>query len=315
MGSRRRWPAVVLGMLLVVTITPAIFLLYLSRKDYTDDFRERRGVVQRVSVEEFAADSVSRKFWVRITSSSGLTVTCGMLVPRPTGRRYPVIVVLGGKATGRYAVDYALGVDDVIVVAPDYPYEPREDYSLLGFVGDLPAIRRAIFDMVPSVMLATDYLWGRSDVDTARLILMGYSFGAPFVPRIIAQDRRAAMAVVVYGGGDVASLIRHNVQRYEGGLAGNLAGWLSGVLLYPLEPLRFIDRVSPIPLLMINGTEDEQVPRENTEMLFEKAREPKEMVWLESRHVHPRDIELTRRIIGTVRLRLAERGILQPLPP
>jgi dienelactone hydrolase len=313
-GSRKRWPAVVGGTLVVATMTVVLLLLYLSRKDYTEDFRERRGVVERVSVEEYAADSVSRRFWVRIASSSGLTVTCGMLIPRPAGKQYPVIVLLGGKATGRYAVDYALGVDNVIVVAPDYPYEPRDDYSLLRFVGDVPAIRSAIFDMVPSVMLATDYLWGRPDVDTTKLILMGYSFGAPFIPAIIAQDRRAAIAVVVYGGGDVASLIRHNVQRYEGALAGYMAGWLSRLLLYPLEPLRFIDGVSPIPLLMINGTEDEQVPRENTEMLFDGARAPKEIVWIESRHVHPRNMELTKRIIGTIRVKLAERGMVQPVP-
>jgi fermentation-respiration switch protein FrsA (DUF1100 family) len=211
-------------------------------------------------------------------------------------------------------VDYALGVDNVILVSPDYPYEPRDEYTFLQIAGDVPAVRRAMLDMVPSVMLVTEYLWKRPDVDTTRLILMGYSFGAPFIPAIVAQDRRAAMAILVYGGGDVASLIRHNVRRFEGDLIGSFSGWLGGLLLRPLEPLRFIDRVSPIPLLMINGTDDEQVPRGNAQLLFDSAREPKKIIWLDSRHVHPRNVELTRRIIETIALELRQRGMLDPLP-
>jgi predicted peptidase len=224
-------------------------------------------------------------------------------------RRYPTVILLGGKATGKYAVDYALGIKNIILAAPDYPYEPRPSYSVGEFLADVPAIRRAILDMFPSVMLLTDYLCTRADVDTTKIVVLGYSFGAPFVPAIVASDRRAAAAAIVYGGGDMRTLIRHNVRRYKDPFASEVAGSLSGLLLHPVEPLRYVERIAPIPLVMINGTEDEQVPRANTMALYERAREPKNQVWIESGHVHPRNVELTRKIIASLISEMQRLGI------
>jgi fermentation-respiration switch protein FrsA (DUF1100 family) len=161
-------------------------------------------------------------------------------------------------------------------------------------------------------MLLTDYLLTREDVDPGKIILLGYSFGAPFVPCIIAHDRRAAVAAVVYGGGDLRSLIAHNVRRYEGEAASQFVGSLGGVLLRPLEPMRYIHRVAPIPLVMINGTNDEQVPRYNAELLYNAAGEPKTITWLESRHVRPDNPALTKAIVAELKRGLAKAGI--PLP-
>jgi fermentation-respiration switch protein FrsA (DUF1100 family) len=129
------------------------------------------------------------------------------------------------------------------------------------------------------------------------------------MPIIAALDRRPALAAMVYGGGDLGELIRHNVRRTEGPLAAASAGLLGALLLRPLEPLRHAAAVSPIPSLMINGTEDEQIPRASAEILYNALREPKEIIWVESRHVHPRNLELTRRILGILRAELDERGL------
>ena len=43
---------------------------------------------------------------------------------------------------------------------------------------------------------------------------------------------------------------------------------------------------------MINGADDEQVPRANAEMLYEGAGQPKKIIWLESKHVNPRNIAI-----------------------
>ena len=84
------------------------------------------------------------------------------------------------------------------------------------------------------------------------------------------------------------------------------------MLLRPLEPMRYIEHISPTPLLMINGAQDEQIPRENAELLYRAAREPKEIVWLESRHVRPDNIELTRTIVRELKKGLVAREILIP---
>lgn len=288
--------------------------LYLYTKDYTGYFASRKGVLSKSEMTGAGGDSVFDKSWLTLHSASGLRVDCGMLVPREKGRRYPAIVLLGGKATGKYAIDYAIGIEDVIIIAPDYPYNPKEQYTIVEFLGDVPEMRTALLDMVPSVMLLTDYLFTRTDVDTTKIVLLGYSFGAPLVPPIIANDRRAAVAALVYGGGDLYSLIRHNVRRYEGEARSEVVAALGTVLLHPLEPLRYIGHVSPVPLIMINGTADEQIPRANTEQLYRAAGEPKKIIWLESQHVHPRDEELTRKIIKTLEGELYGLGVLPARP-
>jgi poly(3-hydroxybutyrate) depolymerase len=285
-------------------------LVYLSVKDYSARFVERKGTLATARLAAASGDSLAQKFWLTLTNTDGFNVECGMLAPRDSLRRSPAIVLLGGKTTGKNAIDYALGIENVIIVAVDYPFEPREQYSFIQFIADVPAIRQGLLDMVPSAMLVMDYLRTRTDVDTSKIILLGYSLGAPFVPCIAANERRFAAAAMVYGAGELRTLIRHNVNRYEGTLMSEFVGVLGGLLLAPLEPLRSIERIAPIPFIMINGTNDEKIPRENVETLFMKANESKKIVWIESAHVNPRNPELTTRIIQTLSKELAALGIL-----
>ena len=203
-----------------------------------------------------------------------------------------------------------MDIRNAIIVAPDYPYTPRDSYTITEFLSDVPGMRRAALGMVPSVMLLTDYLWKRPDVDTTRLILLGYSFGAPFVSCIAVHDRRAAAVAIVFGGGDLYGMIRHNVRRYEGPILTDFVSLVGTALLRPLEPMRYVSDVSPIPLIMINGLEDQQIPPRYARMLFDKAREPKSIVWLEARHVNPKNIELTRLIVATLKSELVKKNLL-----
>jgi hypothetical protein len=313
----------VIQSVLVLIALAVLGTAYVATRDYSEDFRERHGTFRSVETDSTEADTLVTRSWVTLRSTSGLQVACGVVVPHQPaetpGGKYPAIILLGGKATGKNAVRYAFNIDDVVIVAPDYAYEPRRSYSTLQFLGDLPAMHGAILDMVPSVMLVLDYLERRGDVDLSRVVLMGYSFGAPFVPVIMANDARPDVAAMVYGGGDMESLIRHNVGRYEGPFVARAVGLLSGALLRPLEPLRHVGKISPRPVLMINGLDDEQVPRANTEMLYESAGQPKRIVWLESKHVTTRNLTLTVKIIGTLRAELVAMGILRsglpPMPP
>lgn len=61
---------------------------------------------------------------------------------------------------------------------------------------------------------------------------------------------------------------------------------------------------------MINGSYDEMIPRMNVETVYDKAREPQKLIWLESGHVHPKNEELTKQILEVLRRELTALGIL-----
>jgi len=296
----------------IIIVVLLFFLLWqYYSKDHVKEFISEKGTLANVSTRQASDDSLREKVWLTLKSTTGLVVECGMLLPHSSGKPLPAIILLGGKATGKYAIDYVPELGDVIVVAVDYPYEPQESYTITEFIGDVPAIRSALMAMVPSVMLLTDYLVQRPDVDSTRIVVLGYSFGAPFVPCILATDRRPAVAAMVFGGGEMYSLIEYNVRRYEGSVASKFVGLLGGFLLWPLEPLRYADKISPVPLVMINGTDDEMIPRKNVEAVFEKAMEPKKLIWLRSGHVRPEKVGLTDLIVATLDQELRRLGILR----
>ena len=270
----------------------------------------RRAPVKATLVS-MPGDSVTDRAWLTLSNGRGLRVECGLLTPRAPGP-HPAMVVMAGRDTGKRGIQYVTGVRNLVVIALDYGYEPRDSYTTWTFIGDVPRMRRAALDLVPSALMALDYLRQRADVDTSRLILLGYSFGAPLVPAIAAHDRGLAVAAMAYGGGDLPSLISHNFRRSQSALTSDFVGGLAWLLLRPIEPMRYAGRIAPIPLVMVNGEMDELVPRENVEAFFRRAREPKRLVWLPSSHVNPGNVELSRRVAAALRGEMLELGVLTP---
>ena len=51
-----------------------------------------------------------------------------------------------------------------------------------------------------------------------------------------------------------------------------------------IDPCRFVGAVSPRPILFVNATRDETVPRAATEALYQAAQEPKKIEWFDGSH-------------------------------
>ncbi len=130
---------------------------------------------------------------------------------------------------------------------------------------------------------AFDYVASRGDVDTSKVVIMGYSFGGYCAPRIAALDPRYAGGVA-FGAmwWDMhAWLVRSQEQMKKGSIATShfQVPWVFGVpdlnfggavKLMEKFTLEGIAQEVKTPFLVAHGKNDGIIPPEEAEILYEK---------------------------------------------
>lgn len=151
--------------------------------------------------------------------------------------------------------------------------QSQGNLDMLGWTRDLKA--------------AIDFLCKLDEVDKSRLCLLGSSGGAAVSVYAAANDPRVSSVATLACPADFnfppvkqpgESLIDHfrsiGVIR-DTDFPHSMDEWLEG--FSAVSPIRWVDRISPRPLLLIHGDKDEVVAVEHAFRLYEKAGEPKEI--------------------------------------
>ena len=294
--------------------------LVMTRQGSPERLRLRAGSLVRVQTRPLPRAGPSRLDTLELRSSTGLDVHGLVRVPEAGRPPYAGAVVVGGMKRGSRIVTVG-GLDAIarsaVIVSPDYPIQLRRDsWRGVAALRTLARVRPAAFDAVCDVLLLTDYLSRRPDVDPRRIFLIGGSLGAVVAVVAGGIDARPAAVVLLYGGGRLGPLIaytlehpaqRVHVPRWATPVAGRaLAWWLT-----PLTPERFAPAIAPRTLIMVNGAGDSLVPRRYVMALYDAAREPKELVWVEGEHLQPSETALLERLSGVVTARLVAHGLLR----
>lgn len=279
-------------------------------RDFLPWFQDRKAELASVSETVLESTPSGTVLQVRLTDDRGLEIEGHLRVPPGGGQPHPALLILGGVRTGKRTVDYLGDTGDWMVLALDYPYHgPRSGLSRREFLAALPAMRRAMLDTVPAGMLAVDYLWRRGDVARDRVLLAGGSFGALFAPALGAAEPRISAVAIFFGAGDLEALIDANLD-----LAWPLkplVTWCGSVLVSPMEPLKYIGRISPRPVFLLNGTDDPAMPERCSRALQEAAQEPKAVRWLPVGHVNVRSPEFHRQVVDEFVSWLVDLGWLE----
>jgi dienelactone hydrolase len=127
-----------------------------------------------------------------------------------------------------------------------------------------PAYLAWITQTVKDVSRAFDLLVEQRGADARRIALIGMSRGAISASIAGAAERRLAAVAMLYGG------------HFDALERGHLPAAC---------PANYIGRISPRPLLMINGTHDTDMIKETSvEPLQRLARQPKLILWAETGH-------------------------------
>lgn len=247
-----------------------------------------------------------RMYRVRLWKPEGPAATGRLLRPETdTGSdRHPAVLLQNGRELNSRAVEYLPSeFGDVVVLSLDYPEELPYTLKAGDLIWHSRRLRNAARRIAPSFSLGAEYLLTRSDVDSTRLVMVATSFAVPFAVRAAAFDSRFVNVGLIYGAGDMAAVLAANL--------GSGPRWLrkpvAGILMSPFRefaPERFVGRIAPRPLLMVNGIDDPQMPRQAVEALYDAARSPKEQIWLRTGHLMPTDSALVRALVDTALARL-----------
>jgi dienelactone hydrolase len=237
--------------------------------------------VQETPDSERETVRVSR---MSFASPGGGRVTGLLAVPTSGGPHAGVVVMHGLPGTAENAMTnqgLEIAARGAVVIAIDAPWARR---------GGLPdfTIRDSVeqVQLIQDLRRAVDVLVARPDVDAGRLAYVGGSYGGAMGALFAGIERRVRAVVLIVPDGGLVAHFTDAAGSPTGPLARATAEararWLSA--MRPIEPIRFIARAAPTPLLFQNGRRDQAVTVDDAEALHAAAREPKTVQWYDAGH-------------------------------
>jgi fermentation-respiration switch protein FrsA (DUF1100 family) len=120
--------------------------------------------------------------------------------------------------------------------------------------------------MLDDVSAAFTYVASRADVNPKRLISYGHSLGGAKSVTALAENRVSGLRAVIIDG--AFSSYQAMARIVAGQVGANLVNdeW---------SPGSYVEKLAPVPLLVVHGTQDEVVPVAHARQMFDAAKEPK----------------------------------------
>lgn len=228
-------------------------------------------------------DGVKREH-LSFQSTRGVRVLANFYRPVGTAsRQWPAVILLHGGAPGGKDNPAIKQLAPLLtrggwnVLAIDMQHFGERSTDLLTTFTDPekherlynqpPAYLAWVTQTVKDVSRSLDLLVEQRDADPKRIALIGISRGAIVATIAGGADRRLAAVAMLYGG------------HFDALERGHMPAAC---------PANYIGRISPRPLLMINGTHDTDMIKETSvEPLQRLAKQPKLILWAETGHQLP----------------------------
>lgn len=250
---------------------------------YLDFFAYDRKLPLELRVLDTEEKEGVRKEHLSFQSTRGVRVFANFYRPVAAARKGPAVILLhGGGPAGKdnpavtqFGPLLTRGGWNVLAI--DMQHFGERSTDLLTTFTDPekherlynqpPAYLAWVTQTVKDVSRSFDLLVEQRDVDPKRIALVGFSRGAIVGTIAAGADRRLGALALLYGGHFDALEREH---------------------LPAACPANYLGRISPRPLLMINGTRDTDMIRETSvEPLQRLAKQPKQILWSETGHQGP----------------------------
>ncbi len=228
---------------------------------------------------EVKVDTLSDNlFHISYNSVNNNRVTALLSLPKNGIMPFPLAIIqhgLGDKKDTDYMIlgDSILSNKGFAVFRIDFAMHGERIKKKYKFKGIDYTLRDAIKQTVFDLRCGLDYLDTRSDINSAKTGYVGISLGGVAGTVFCGVDERVEVPVICIAGGGLRAM--SGVDGFGDEITSMMA---------PIEPLNFVERISPRPILFINAEDDEVIPKPMAMLLHAKADEPKKIIWYQSGH-------------------------------
>ncbi|MBC8769713.1 acetylxylan esterase [Arenibacter sp. BSSL-BM3] len=227
-------------------------------------------------------DTTNYKLYhVSYNSVHDKNVTGLLSVPKIGTSPLPVIILMHGLGDNKN-VDYVAYGNDLFlkngyaVLRIDFSQHGERkndvyDFNLTGIYKNWS--RNIISQTVFDLRRALDFIETCQELDSQRVGYYGISLGGITGTIFCGVDKRIKVPIVALAGGQL------NLLYEKEALSKEAKDFVSII-----EPLNFVKEIAPRPFLMLNAKNDEIVPPLMSTLLFNAAKEPKEIIWYDAKH-------------------------------
>jgi alpha/beta superfamily hydrolase len=215
----------------------------------------------------------------------GIRLKGEIYIPDAGSMPYPALCLCHGLPRGRPSVPGDGGYPALAARFADSGFltvifnfrgagESEGNFDMLGWTRDLRAV--------------LDYVCRVDEVNPKSISLMGFSAGASVAIYVAARDRRISSVVscacpTISRIGTDRQVAERMIAEFrsvgiikDDDFPPSLDDWMAGFNhVYSLE---WVSQLAPRPILIIHSTDDDVVPVESSQNLFNTAAEPKDIV-------------------------------------
>lgn len=146
------------------------------------------------------------------------------------------------------------------------------DYQGYGGSDGKPTPKNIIEDGIATVRYAQEH----NRNPAGGVAVLGQSLGGAVGIVVTAQEKIVKAAIIESTFWSYRSIARHAIGRMF--IFWPLYPFYPLFLPTQYDPARFVDEISPRPLMFIHGDKDKIIPLKMSQKLFAKAKEPKELI-------------------------------------
>lgn len=261
-----------------------------------------RSLPLRAQVEPLDESASWKRCALAYDSIHDQRVTAIVALPKRFAARYPAVLLVHGSG-GNRDTSYIQWVSALLVkygyatLSIDTQYHglrARPGRSGEIHMPDSYTMRDAWVQSVVDLRRAVDYLDSRPDIDASRIGVVGFSQGAMLGAVLGGVEARVSAFCLAVPGAGFVDIVRH-ISRYPVLMAHWPISTTPDVMrrvadiANVTDPIHFVGRIAPRPLLIIIAKDDEIIPPEASTALIRAAHARPEQVkrWVSGHVLNP----------------------------